>query len=216
MQSFSNPLPFPVIAVVLLTVCAPPTPAQEAQKPKGLPPRASAAEYQAHAQAGTFTIGAEFAGHSIPDPQSALTTEDFVVVEVGFFGPPEARLQLSNDNFSVRLNGKKTLIPAQGYVAVFRSLKDPEWEPPVKSEPKTKTNVNGGGQSAAGAPPPVFHIPIEVERAMQQRVQKAALPEGDRTLPAAGLLFFEKSGKTNSIDLIYSGPAGKVTIPLRP
>jgi hypothetical protein len=221
MRSFFKFTPGAVIAVVLLAVLllsvfGQPTSAQEPQKPKGLPPRANAAEYQAHAQAGSFTIGAEFAGHSIPDPQSALTTEDFVVVEVGLFGPPEARLKLSNDDFSVRLNGKKTLLPAQGYVSVFRSLKDPEWEPPVKAEPKTKTNVNGGGQSEAGAPPPVVHIPIEVERAMQQRVQKAALPEGDRALPAAGLLFFEKSGKTNSIELIYSGPAGKVTIPLRP
>ena len=161
-------------------------------------------------------IGAEFAGHSIPDPQSALTTADYVVVEVALFGPPDAHVKLSYEDFSVRLNGKKTLLPAQGFSAVFKSLKDPEWEPAVKSEPKSKTNVNGGGQGEAGAPPPVVHIPIEVERAMQQRVQKAALPEGDRALPAAGLIFFEHGGKTNSIELIYSGPAGKATLALQP
>jgi len=49
---------------------------------------------------------------------------------------------------------------------------------------------------------------------MQQRVQKAALPEGDRPLPQAGLLFFEHRGETKkikSLDLIYSGPTGKTT-----
>ena len=52
-----------------------------------------------------------------------------------------------------------------------------------------------------------------------QRAQKAALPEGDRTLPVAGLLFFQYSGKAKSIrsvDLIYNGPAGKATLELQP
>jgi hypothetical protein len=54
---------------------------------------------------------------------------------------------------------------------------------------------------------------------MAQRVQKAALPEGDRTLPVAGLIFFQYRGKTqgiHSIELIYAGPAGKVTLALQP
>src|SRR5271163_3846883 len=75
---------------------------------KGLPPRATPGDYQAHAQAGTVTVGAEFAGHSIPDPQAALSTEDYVVVEVGLFGPPGAKLRLSYTDFSLRINGKKT------------------------------------------------------------------------------------------------------------
>ena len=62
-------------------------------------------------------------------------------------------------------------------------------------------------------------IPIEVLRAMAQRVQKAALPEGDRTLPQAGLIFFQYRGKTQSIqsvELIYTGPAGTATLKLHP
>jgi len=58
-----------------------------------------------------------------------------------------------------------------------------------------------------------------VERKMELRVQKAAVPEGDRPLPVAGLIFFSYSGKTkgiHSMDLIYSGPAGKATIPMQP
>ena len=51
------------------------------------------------------------------------------------------------------------------------------------------------------------------------RETSAALPEGDRALPQAGLLFFEYRGKTQgirSIELIYDGPAGKATLKLQP
>jgi len=189
---------------------------------KGMPPRATPADYQAHVQAGTVTIAAEFAGHSIPDPQSALSTEDYVVVEVGLFGPPEARLRLSYTDFSLRINGKKTPLPAQGYELVFKSLKDPGYEPPDSpTGPKSKgsgltTGGNGQGQNDPGALPPIVHIPIAVSRGWEQRVQKASLPEGERALPAAGLIFFDHRGKSNSLELIYNGPAGKATLALQP
>ena len=60
---------------------------------------------------------------------------------------------------------------------------------------------------------------LELKRTMQQRVQRASMPEGDRTLPQAGLLFFEFRGKTDnirSLELIYTGPAGKATLALQP
>ena len=114
-------------------------------------------------------------------------------VEVGLFGPPDAKIKLSADDFTLRINGKKTPLPSQPYGMVIGNVKDPEWEPPEKVEAKSKTSLGTGGQSEKpdpGAPPPVVHIPIEVQRAMAQRVRKAALPEGDRTLPVAGLIFF--------------------------
>src|SRR6266568_3824061 len=97
---------------------------------RGVPPRAAPADYQAQAQAGTFTIAAEFKGHSVPTPDATLSTEDYVAAEVALFGPPEARLKLSIDDFSLRINGKKTPVPSAPYALVFSSLKDPEWEPP--------------------------------------------------------------------------------------
>jgi hypothetical protein len=54
---------------------------------------------------------------------------------------------------------------------------------------------------------------------MGQKVKQIALPEGDRPLPQAGLLFFQHRGKVESIkslELIYAGPAGKATINLMP
>jgi len=189
---------------------------------KGLPPRLTPAEYQAQAQAGTVTIAAEFKGHSVPTLQGPLSTEDYVVVEAGLFGPTGARTKLSADDFSLRINGRKPPLPAQRYGLVVGSLKDPEWEPPEKAASKSKTGLSGGGggaQGEANAPPAPVKIPIPVQRAMAQRVQRAALPEGDRALPQAGLLFFQYRGKAQSIravELIYAGPAGEATVALQP
>jgi len=167
---------------------APPSTAPRGPEPsKGVPPRATPNDYQAHAQAGTVTIAAEYSAHSISDPQSVLSTEDYVVVEVGLFGPPDARLRLSYTDFSMRMNGKKQLLPAQPYALVFKSLKDPEYEAPeaaaAKEAKKGQTSMTTGGTTSNAPPdslPPIIHIPIAITRGWEQRVQRAALPDSLR------------------------------------
>jgi hypothetical protein len=212
-----------LIAAICLCVQGQNTPSRDAQiEAKGMPPRATPADYEAQAQAGTVTIAAEFKGHSVPTLQGTLSTEDYVVIETGLFGSPGSRIELSSGDFSLRINGQKTPLPSQPFGIVFKSLKDPEWEPPVPAGPKSKTSLSGSGkgeQGDANAPPAPVQIPIPVQRAMAQRVQKASLPEGDRILPQAGLIFFQYRGKTqsiHSIELIYAGPAGKAILTLQP
>ena len=212
------------LAVLCLRAPAQNAPGQDAAKDapasesKGMPPRATAGDYQAHTPAGILTLAAEFVGHSVPTPEATYSTEDFIVVETGLFGPPEARTKLSIGDFSLRINGKKMAMPSQPYGLSFSSLKDPQWEPPSKPKGSKPTLDQGGGQ-----PDDTFHptvrMPIELKRTMQQRVQRASMPEGDRALPQAGLLFFEYRGKPESIrslDLIYNGAAGKATLALQP
>jgi hypothetical protein len=188
----------------------------------GLPPRATPGDYPSQAKTGKITIAAEFMGHSVPRPEGPLTTEDYVVVETGLFGPAGERIQLSNDDFSLRINGKKTAFSRQPYGLVVSSLKDPSWSPPEEAEPKSKSKTGlstGGGGSDSGSLPVVVHIPIEMQRAMAQYVQKSSLREGDRALPEAGLIFFQYRGPTkkiHSLALIYSGSAGSATLALQP
>ena len=186
-----------------------------------LPARATPAEYRSHTQAGAVTIAAEFVGHSVPTPMATFTTEDYVVVEVALFGPPEARLKLSPGGFSLRINEKKTPLTAQSYLLVYKSLKDPEYVAPEEIEAKkSKTSSDPeGGSGASDRTPPRIHIPFPVQHLMEQRVQKASLPEGERSLPEAGLLFFQYHGRDSGIyalELVYGGPAGKATLPLQP
>jgi hypothetical protein len=187
---------------------------------KGMPPRTTPAEYQSHAEAGSVTIAAEFTGHAIGTAQGTLTTEDYVVVETAFFGAAGARTKLAAEDFSLRINGKKAALPTQPYGMVLGSLKDPEWEPPAEKKSKGGMSGSGGGEKGeSNEPPTPPKMPFPVRRAMEQRVQKAALPEGDRALPVAGLIFFQYRGKTQglkSLELIYSGPAGKATLTLQP
>jgi len=210
-----------VVLTAALCLCAqePNPPAKDAHPKEvtGIAPRLAPTDYQAHAQAGAVTIAADFVRHAVPTSEAALTTEDYVVVELGLYGPPESRMQISMDDFSLSINGKKPL-RSQPFGMVLASLKDPEYVPPETAKPKSKTSL-GGGDQEPGAPPPVVHIPIEVQRAMALRTQKASLPLGDRPLPQAGLLFFLYRGKANkldSVDLIYSGSAGKATLALQP
>ncbi len=199
-------------------------PAKEAPagESKGMPPRVSPTEYQAHAQAGTVTVAAEFTGHSIATAQGTLSTEEYVVVETGFFGPAGARLKVSAEDFSLRVNGKKAALSPQPFGLIASSLKDPEWEPPAEKKSKTSMGGGGGGGKEGvkrrSASPPKMSFPER--RAMEQkRVEKITLPEGDRALPVAGLIFFQYGGKTKgmkSLELIYNGPAGKATLTLQP
>lgn len=201
------------------------TEAQDAAPPEapvragGLPARTSAADYQFHAKAGTATIAAEFLGHGVPTLDGGpYTTEDYVMVEAAIFGAPGARMNVTYQDFSLRLNGKKMPLPAQSYVLVFKSLKDPDFEPTQAEKDKGKTSMSAGGAGQANdSLPPLIKMPIEMRRAMEQRVLKVSLAEGERALPQAGLLFFEYRGsekKITGLELIYNGAAGKATVPL--
>jgi hypothetical protein len=214
------------VLMAALCLCAPAQTAPGSDAPKkameGVPPRAAPTDYQAHAQVGAVTIGAEFAGHDIPTLEGSLTTEDYVAVEVGFYGPPEARLKLSAEDFWLRVNGSKKPLASQPYGLVVKSVKDPLWEPPEEAAaagPKSKTSINSQQPNPADPKPPPPPVPVAVRRAWTQRVQKAVLPEGDRALPQAGLLFYQYSGREKgilSVELIYKGPAGTTTLKLQP
>lgn len=213
-------------AVVALcaTLGAQTTPAPEAPSPratKGIPARGSATEYMGHGKVGALTIGADFDSHDIPTLESTLTADDYVTVEVAIFGSPGAHATISAADFSIRINGKKSPTPSEGFAALSRNLRDPSWTPPDQKEKQKSRgglNTGGGDQDGLGSTPAPVHIPPEMERSMRQQVGAAALPEGDRALPVAGLLFFKYSGQAKGIhevELVYEGSAGKGSIKLQ-
>ncbi len=186
---------------------------------EGVPPRATPGDYQAHKDVGKITIAADFAGHFVTTPEKMLTTDDWVVVEVALYGPEGTKLQLSPDQFSLRINGRKP-IPSEPSVRVNSNLRDPDWQPPEQQGAKqSKTSIGGTGVNQENGPPPPVHIPLELQRSMAEKALKASLEEGERQLPQAGLLYFRYGGKSKSIhtiELIYNGPAGQATLELQP
>jgi hypothetical protein len=184
-----------------------------------MPARATVNDYQAHARLGAVNIGAEFMRHLVPTPLSEFSTEDYVVVEIGFYGRAGDKIKLSTSDFSLRVNGKKA-VPSQPFGKVLENLKDPNWEPPEAPKPKESSlSTGGGGGNPSDPPPPPPHMPMPLVHVMQVKVEKAALQEGDRPFPEGGLLFFPYHGqgdKIKSVELIYAGSAGKATITLNP
>ena len=207
-----------VASVIMLCSLQAQTPPPEKPHPveiTGMPPRSAATDYAAHLQVGDFTLAAEFAGHNVPRPEGPLTTDDYVVAEIAVYGPNGGKLSLSPDQFSLKVNDRKAS-PAVLFVVVAPSLKDPEWVPPDQPKEKSKTSFGGGGQDPAPLPP---KAPFELRRKMAQYIEGHSLPQGEHTLPQAGLLFFPYRSKTQSIhslELIYNGPAGKGALALQP
>lgn len=224
MRSLSVNTPaFLLLAALALPAQPPAAPVKETP---GLPPRTAPTDYQVVGKAGDITIAAEFTGHAVPTAEFPLNSEDHVAVELGLFGPPGAHLVITTTDFSLRINNRKDPLPAAPWALAGRNIKDPEWIPP-ESASAAKPSKGGlsGGAGAAGnqrqpgePPPPPPKVPIELLRDWQQRLRRAALPEGDRALPQAGVLVFPHRGKAESIrsvELIYNGPAGEVTLRLR-
>ena len=182
----------------------------------GIPPRSGPSDYPAQAKVGKVTIAAEFAEHGIPTPEGVLSSDNYVVVELAVFGPEGTRLPVSFSDFSLRVNGKKNPVQAESFERAGASVKDPEWAPLEKPEKSSSTSI-GGGRNETSAPPP--GPPAELRRAWAKRVMQAAWAEGERPLPRAGLLYFPYGGKAkgiHSLELIYSGEAGKATLNLMP
>jgi hypothetical protein len=187
-------------------------------KAEGTPPRTAPADYQAHAAAGNLTIAAEFTGHSVATPESILNTEDYVAVEVAIYGPNQTPVKISRDDFSLRINGKKTALPSQPYGLVVKTLKDPELEPTKSENEAAKTSISSGGKNSAGEAAPPYRVPDGLRHEYSIRLLKLSLPEGERILPQAGLIYFTFRGRTDklqSIELIYNGAGGTATLPLQ-
>jgi hypothetical protein len=192
-----------------------------------------ASEYPAHAAVGTAEIGAENLGHSLSTPRGAFLAGDYIVIDVGLFYKGPA-VNVSHQQFLLRINGKKPPLMAQTPGMVAASIKYPDWSdrtevtmagtvagrdivygpaPPVErfpgdrraERPRTAPRMPTGIPAPESEPPP----PIE------EIVREAALPEGEVKLPAGGYLYFAYKGKLKSIkklELLYDGPLGQATV----
>jgi len=223
---------FPICGLMAAAcVSAQTPPAQESQpqdslaRVEGMPPRTAPGDYGSQGKAGDITVGAEFSGHTIPTPDGPLSSEEYIVIEAGFFGASGSRLKLAQSDFSLRVNGSKKTIASEPFALVLSTVKDPEWAPPDPEKSSTKlaglsthSGGPGAGQQDAG-PPKVPKPPFDVQRKLELRVKKISMPEGERPLPQAGLIYFKYRGKEKgirSLELIYEGAAGSVTIPMHP
>lgn len=203
-------------------------------------PKDKAADYPVRATAGTTAIGAEYLVHSIPSGTQTFIASDYLVVEVAVFPALGEPIEIGTGTFTLRLNGKKEAISSEAPGFVAASVKYPDWEqrknvevqggigdagvtigrPPVVGRfPGDPTPQQSRLPGAPKAPAPDDRNGIEQEapaRAEDVLAQKA-LPEGPAEKPVSGYVYFRYRGKTKSIkslELIYNGKSGPVTLKL--
>ncbi len=200
---------------------------------QGTRPKAEPGDYPVHAALDKqITLAAEYLVHSVPTPTGSLVADDYLVVDVAFFGPPKTKLDLNAGQFALRINNQKVAFRPDPPGSVAASIKYTE----LSQRPGLAGSNSGGdwgpttsprfpGDTSVGRPLPnpvpgqtdPNVSPEEAETPIEVRVQRTALQEGSRMLPKSGLIFFPHRGRTKSIkslELIYQGPAGNVTLKL--
>lgn len=207
-----------------------------------LTPRERVSDYPAHLEIGPFTLGAEYLVHSFGNGRQMYFAPDFLVVEVAVFRSPNGHqdLDISDGQFSLRINGRKFALPSQSGGQVAASLKYSNWN----QRPNLTAEAGVGDTGVViGRPPQTNRFPGDpTER--QSRLPRApkapdtlhpageALPEAraedvavENAFPngpvrgdVAGFLYFSYSGKAEKIrtvELLYRSAEGEKTISLK-
>ena len=200
-------------------------------------PRSKASDFPAHAQVANAEIGAEYLVHSIPAATGSYFAKEYLVVDVGIFPQSGSGMMISTGQFTLRINGGKSVLYSQAPGMVAASLKYPDWEqrPTVAAAAGVGDGVVVIGPPRVGrfpgdptvnrSPlPPVAKAPEDntVEKApqmpLEEAISRASLAEGKADRPVKGCLFFPFKGKTKSIrslELLYEAESGsKAKLPL--
>ncbi len=191
-----------------------------------------AADYPVHVQVRGYELGAEYLVHSVPTEQGTLFTDDYLVIELAVFPSRGVTPVISTGSFTLRINGKKSVLLSQAPGMVAASLKYPDWQTRRTVE---GTAGNENGDVIVGRPPAVGRFPGDPTGSRLPRTQppeetgpaanvgrqrpisvdelvtRAALPEGPVEKPVRGCIFFPFHGKTKSIkslELLYASPDG--------
>ena len=74
---------------------------------QGTKTRDNPSDYTAHAQFASFTVAADLLGHFVPLEKVTLETKEYLAVEVAFFAPAAMKIPIKNDQFVLKVNGRR-------------------------------------------------------------------------------------------------------------
>ena len=202
----------------------------------GTEPRAKPADYAHHAEiGGGVALGADFHGRGVSGPGGGVLLKNYVVVEAAVFQPSGSKIAVSVGQFWLKFDNRPPILAASpGEVAMQLRLGD--FEGPQQSatvqmgpaviaidRPRGEERFPGdpmpGGRQRTPKPPGSQESketpPAEEPWDFLKRV---AIDEGESGGTRSGMIYFrwrEKLTKAKSIVLIYDGPAGRITLPLK-
>ncbi len=194
----------------------------------GTTPKPKAADYPAHGRAGDVEIGAEYLVRSVGTGNEMIVVHNCLTFEVALYPPKGARPDVQPAQFSLRINGKKTLLLPQTPQMAAASLKYPEYEMRPSLEASGGMGDRGviigrqprverfpGDNRPAQTRPPGTATVEGGPSAPEELVVEAALPEGPAAGPVSGYVYFPFRGKPKSIkslELIYHAGDASATL----
>ena len=195
---------------------------------QGTEPKPKAEDYEVRATTRTAAIGAEYMVHSFSRGDKAFLAKDYLVVEVALFPPKGETIEVRNSDFSLRINGRKAVLPPEAVSMVAASLQHPEWEQPrpngevdagagnagvVIGGPPRNSNPFPGSNPPGSQPAPRVPAPRDNPSGVEKEPVKAevvavetALVEGPHHAAFSGFLYFAYRGKPSSVktlELVY-------------
>lgn len=201
-----------------------------------IPLKEGPSQYLAQADlAQHVSMGADFLGRYLPVAGTTIYSDEYLFVEVAFFGAKGTRTELKPGQFSLVVNGT-TLVPQPpGMVTLWNGALEMSPRPQVVAGAPGSGSIEIGdptrkprfpGDDPAHTPEnPVPQVPVDPSRGQvkktqtpEEAVRAAELPQGTQALPIGGYLFFAFEGKLKKIkhaELHYKGPLGDATLKLR-
>lgn len=191
-----------------------------------IPLKAGPSEYLAHAELNSnFSIAADFLGKYLPVGGTTIYSDEYLFVEVAFFGARGAQAEIKPDQFSLSINGTLLTPKPPGAVTEWNGALEMNPRPQVVSSSSESGTFEIGKASRVPAAPvpqdsngPVDSQGKKKSLTPDEAVKASELPQGVHALPAAGYLFFAFEGKLKKIkhaELLYKGPLGEATLKLR-
>ncbi len=204
----------------------------------GIPPRATAEDYTAHAVSGKVAIGAAL----VPPAQvkkifgEDLDKRGYVVFEVGMFPLGNSEVAVSPDDFRLKQGKESSVaraatphmvagdvhpqrtpdqaIPGNVHVYTAETIgvyKGPNGQHGVYTD--TSATVTN-----APPPPPPPSTRNTGNDGLEQRIEDKSLPDTTTKRDVAGYVFFPKpiGDKKADYELMYLGPDGEVSLMLPP
>jgi len=201
-----------------------------------LDPLPAVTSYTVNGKAGALSVGAEFLAHSLSGSGVTFVSGEYLVVEVGIYPPRDAAYSNQAGNFTLRINGKTTLL-AQAPGMVAASFKYDDWEQRpavvgtagvgggevIVGRQRQEARFPGDSRDPESRPPTLPRAPTRaanVEKKVvlpEQVAVECALEEGPATGARRGYLYFPWKGKLKalrSVELLYVAADGALTLKL--
>lgn len=203
-----------------------------------IPLKEGSSQYLAHADlAQHVSVGADFLGRYLPVAGTTIYSDEYLFVEVAFFGARGTSTEFKPAQFSLTINGTTLMPQPPGMVTL--------WNGALEMNPRPQVVAGGGpgnggsieigdparrprfpGDDPAHTPTnPAPQVPVDPSggqvkktQTPDEAVRAAELPQGTHVLPLGGYLFFAFEGKLKKIkhaELHYKGPLGEATLTLR-